>query len=216
MTEIYNFTDWNTNIMDAILRDGNQYFIDCFKSVTTANYEIKVEDFLHTVLVFPYSFKIDLFPLIEGTMYIIKQDQFNISKALQYFFQVYENHTGLICCTNGTRTKYLAFGRVRNEEYFMYDCSAAGPPMFLDQHLSRAYVLRCLSLNRLIHIITVTLRSGDFFIYHVAISEDQEEIQQVTLYGSTGTSKTGTQTLGSKTVDFDEADEKTWKEENEN
>lgn len=182
MTEIYNFTEWNTDIMDSIIRNGDQYFNECFSSKNDKNYEIKIDDFNLNILVFPYTVKLDIFPLIEGTMYIVRPKQFNLSKALRYFFESYENRTGLICCSNGTRTKYLAFGRIREEEYFMFDCATIGPPMFVERHSSKAYILRCLTLNRLIHIMTVTLRSGDFFIYYIGLSEeqDEEQIQNIT------------------------------------
>ncbi|GLV36900.1 uncharacterized protein CBL_02265 [Carabus blaptoides fortunei] len=180
MTEMYDFTEWNPEILDSIVRFGDKYFHECFKGQREKNYEIKVEDFKSELSVFPYNVCVDILPLIEGTMFLQKAKQFNLSKALRYFFEEYENRCGIICCSNEQcKTKYLTFGRIRNGEYFMYDCQTIGPPMFVDKCQSKSYILRCLSLNRLLHCLTLTLRCGDFFIYSVGVAGSQNEEKEI-------------------------------------
>lgn len=57
-------------------------------------------------------------------------------------------------------------------EYFMFDCECVGSPMFLEG-CGVAYVLRMTTLNRLLHVLTLTLRGGDFYIWEVQVSELQ-------------------------------------------
>lgn len=46
-------------------------------------------------------------------MFVLNPRQFNLSKALRYFFEGYECRHGIISCVReGSKTKFLAFGRV--------------------------------------------------------------------------------------------------------
>lgn len=170
MTEIYSFENWNSSVVNSVLRSGNKYFCKTIERIETENYELKLSDFKHDLEVYPYKVCVCIKPVIDGTMFVMRPQQFNLSKALRLFFQDYENRHGIICVTReGAKTKYLAFGRVQIGEYYMFDCQTVGPPMFADLFRSSAYILRCLSINRLVYIMTLTLRGGDFFIYSVHI-----------------------------------------------
>lgn len=64
----------------------------------------------------------------------------------------------------------MAFGKTKEREYLMYDCQAHGPPMF-PVGTGASYILRCSSLKRLVHVMVVTLRGGDFFLYNVDVGD---------------------------------------------
>lgn len=68
--------------------------------------------------------------------------------------------------TKNNGKRQVAFGKTKELEYFMFDCEAVGAPMFTDGR-AVAYILRTTTLNRLIHVLTLTLRGGDFFIFEV-------------------------------------------------
>lgn len=68
------------------------------------------------------------------------------------------------------RRRQVAFGKLRQMEYFMFDCESWGPPMFVER-TGLAYVLRTTTLNRLLHVLTLTLRGGDFFIFEVEVND---------------------------------------------
>lgn len=76
----------------------------------------------------------------------------------------------MICATAGKRKRQVAFGKLHESEYFMFDCECMGPPMFLEKTGS-AYVLRTTTLNRLLHVLTLTLRGGDFFVFEVEVTD---------------------------------------------
>lgn len=202
MTEMYCFENWNSHVLNCVLRYGNTYFKECVENIDTENYELRIEDFKKTLVVPPYNVRIDYHPKLEGTMYIIKPTQYNLSKALRDFFETKENRHGIIACAReGSKTKFLAFGRIQLGEYYMYDCQTIGPPMFLDKYRSCSYILRCTSLNRLLHVMTMTLRGGDFFIHHLEIIPSGEEREEavvnyedertVTSAGTAATAATG-------------------------
>lgn len=184
MTEMYPFINWNTSVLNCIIRNGNAYFTASVGEIKDENYELRIEDFKKSLDVPPYNVRIDYKPLIEGTFYVITPTQYNLSKALRCFFEIYENRHGIIACKReGSKTKFLAFGRLMLGEYYMFDCQSIGPPMFLDKFRSASYILRCLSLNRLLHVMTMTLRGGDFFIYQIEIippgeERPEEEVEQ--------------------------------------
>lgn len=187
MTEMYSFQTWNSSILSTILRTGDAYFKDSTEGIDDENYELRIEDFKTELVVNPYNVKVRYEPFVEGTMFVIRAKQYNLSRALKHFFEKRENRNGIIACIReGSKTKFLSFGRVQFGEYYMYDCQTLGPPMFLDKYRSASYILRCLSLNRLIHIMTLTLRCGDFYIYEVQVvppgPPEKEEELKVTDY----------------------------------
>lgn len=68
----------------------------------------------------------------------------------------------------GDCKRKVAFGKVQDAEYYMYDCETHGPPMFSVGH-GVSYILRMNTLDRLLYVLTLTLRGGDFFIYSIEI-----------------------------------------------
>lgn len=169
MTDIYDFEQWNAAVLNAILVNGDNYFKECIKDVEDKNYEISVDDLKSDCSIFPYTFKVKFIPVINGTMFLVHPKQFNLYKGLRVFFDTYESRCGIVSVTKGEWKKHVAFGRTQEREYFMFDCDSFGPPMFLDFDGS-SYILRCTSFKRLLHVLTVTLRGGDYYIYHVDVT----------------------------------------------
>lgn len=169
MTDIYELVQWNPAVLDAILVNGDNYFKECIAEISDKNYEIRVDDLKPDCSIFPYSFKVKFLPVINGTMFLVHPKQFNLYKGLRVFFDQYESRCGIVSVTKSEWRKHVAFGRTEEREYFMFDCDSFGSPMFLDFDGS-SYVLRCTSFKRLLHVLTVTLRGGDFYIYHVEVT----------------------------------------------
>ncbi|XP_044260522.1 uncharacterized protein LOC123008655 [Tribolium madens] len=172
MIHIYDLADWNGNIIDSILIFGDNYFQECIKDIKDENYEVTFEDLKKECSIFPYSFQVRFTPVVEGTLFLVRLKQFNLFKALRAFFDDYIKRFGIICVSKGDNDKrFYAFGKVQDSEYFLYDCETLGPPMYIERDAGVPYILRTTTFNRLLHVMTLTLRGGDFYIFEVALSE---------------------------------------------
>nr|XP_015836513.1 PREDICTED: uncharacterized protein LOC657194 isoform X1 [Tribolium castaneum] len=171
MCHIYDLEDWNPTIMDSILVFGDNYFQECVKDITDENYEVTFEDLKKECTIFPYSFQVVFTPAVEGTLFLVRLKQFNLFKALRAFFDDYIKRFGIICVSKGDNDRrFYAFGKIQESEYFLYDCETLGPPMFIEKDSGVPYILRATSFNRLLHVMTLTLRGGDFYIFEVTLS----------------------------------------------
>ncbi|KAF5279335.1 hypothetical protein FQR65_LT15408 [Abscondita terminalis] len=170
MTDIYPLAEWSAAIIDSILICGDNYFTECLKKIVEPDYEFDTDDLLSNCTIYPYSFEVTLIPVVDGTMFILRTNQFNLYKALRVFFDYRDKRKGMICCDQGRKEKrFLGFGKIQEKEYYMFDCQCNGPPVFME-HRGTAYMLRCRTLKRLLYVITLTLRGGDFFIYEVDVA----------------------------------------------
>ncbi|KAJ8954134.1 hypothetical protein NQ318_005728 [Aromia moschata] len=170
MMEIYELPEWNAAVVDSVLVNGDNYFAECVQDISEEDYELSVDDLKEDCSIFPFTFKVTFTPVVEGTMFLVRNTQFNLYKALRYFFNNYESRCGIVCVSRSGKKRQVAFGKLRESEYFMFDSSAYGAPMFIDKS-GVAYVLRTTTLNRLLHVLTMTLRGGDFYIYEVEVSD---------------------------------------------
>ncbi|XP_017785360.1 PREDICTED: uncharacterized protein LOC108568662 [Nicrophorus vespilloides] len=166
MTGIYDLREWNSSVVDNILRYGDAYFSECIKDIADKNYELSMDDLIEACSIYPFNFKIHYQPVVEGTMFLDHPRKFNLYKALRYFFEAFYYRAGVICAIRNKVRRIVAFAKRRENEYYMFDSQAFGPPMFWERKGS-AYILRCTTLARLVHILVLTLRGGDFFIYEV-------------------------------------------------
>nr|XP_022920512.1 uncharacterized protein LOC111428977 [Onthophagus taurus] len=168
MTNIYELSEWTDRILDSVLYNGDSYFTECVKDIHEHNYEIAMDDLLEDCSIFPYNFKVAYTPAIEGTIFLSSKTKFNLYKALRYFFENYESRCGVLICTKGAENpkRMCSFGKIQESEYFVYDCQAFGPPMFMEKE-GASYILRMTTLARLLHCLVLTLKGGDFFIYDV-------------------------------------------------
>ncbi|KAK9753091.1 hypothetical protein QE152_g3668 [Popillia japonica] len=166
MTNIYELSEWNSAILDSVLANGDHYFTECIKDIKEPNYELAMDDLIEACSIFPYTFKVAYTPAIEGTMFMTNVKKFNLYKALRYFFENYESRCGIIIALKGEHKRLAAFGKTQENEYFMYDCQSMGPPMFFERE-GVAYILRCITLARLLHVLILILKGGDFYIYDV-------------------------------------------------
>ena len=166
MTNIYELSEWSAAILDSILLHGDHYFSTCVKNIAEDNHELGMEDLLESCSVFPYTFKVAYSSVVNGTTFMADVRRFNLYKALRFFFDGYDNRSGVVIAQKGNVKRLLAFGKTKESEYFVYDCEAMGLPMF-SQRQGVSYVLRCTTLVRLLYCLILTLRGGDFFIYEV-------------------------------------------------
>ncbi|KAL3290580.1 hypothetical protein HHI36_024230 [Cryptolaemus montrouzieri] len=166
MIQIYTLNAWSSAVIDSVLVNGDNYCRDCIKDIEEENYELSMNDLKTECEIFPYSFKVEISNIVDGTMFLLRSRSFNLYKALRYFFDDFDRRFGIITVTKFNGKRQVAFGKTRELEYFMFDCESVGAPMFLDGR-AVAYILRTSTLNRLLHVLTLTLRGGDFFIFEV-------------------------------------------------
>ncbi|XP_074039689.1 uncharacterized protein isoform X2 [Leptinotarsa decemlineata] len=165
MMEIYDLAEWNSAVVDSVLVNGDNYFVECIQDISDEDYEISMDDLKPDCSIFPFAFNVTFTPVVEGTMFLVRVTQFNLFKALSNVVR----RCGIISCTKSERKRHVAFGKLQESEYFMFDSDCQGSPMFLGGY-GVAYILRMTTLNRLLHVLTLTLRGGDFFIYEVEIT----------------------------------------------
>uniref|UniRef100_A0A6P7G2I3 Uncharacterized protein LOC114333566 isoform X1 n=2 Tax=Diabrotica virgifera virgifera TaxID=50390 RepID=A0A6P7G2I3_DIAVI len=170
MTKIYELEEWNAAVVDSVLVNGDNYFRECMDNISEEDYELTIDDLNADCSIFPFSFKVTFNPIVEGTMFLVRPTQYNLYKALWYFFNNFTNRCGIIFVTRQQSKRQVSFGKLRESEYFMFDSSCRGSPMFL-QGTGVAYILRMTTLNRLLHVLTLTLRGGDFYIYEVEVAD---------------------------------------------
>lgn len=92
----------------------------------------------------------------------------------RHFFADLTKRYGIIYSSglDGCSRKYVAFGRTKPREYFVFDCDTRDAPMF-NKNLGKPFILRMTTLNRLVHVLTLTLRGGNFYIFDVTIKDLQ-------------------------------------------
>lgn len=170
MTLIYQFEEWNSSIIDSILVNGDEYLKSCIAEIKDANYELGVEDLKEKCYIFPFEFKVNLSPVVEGTMFVQRVQVYNLFKALRFFFLENKIRYGLIIATKGSKKRMVSFGKTSNFEYFMFDPDCYNESMFR-KDAELPYILRMTNFNRLIHVLTMTLKGGEFFIWDVNVSD---------------------------------------------
>ncbi|XP_065172962.1 LOW QUALITY PROTEIN: uncharacterized protein [Atheta coriaria] len=166
MTGIYDLKEWNPSVIDAVLISGYKYFVKCIENIEDKDHEFSMEDLIDECEIFPFQFKVRYQAVVEGTMFLTSTKRFNLYKSLQFFFDEYYYRAGIIVANKNGVKKMVAFAKRKDNEYYMFDCMTFGKPMFAP-HEGVAYMLRCTTLARLIHVIVLTLRGGDFYVYEV-------------------------------------------------
>ncbi|XP_047998135.1 uncharacterized protein LOC125235578 [Leguminivora glycinivorella] len=168
MSQACHLSAWTGSFLDGIVNAGDRYHKKCAEKIGKAeNHELAVTDLDGKFDdMFPYSFSAKFDNIIFGFVYNMLPDRFNLSKALDYFFESHD--LGLLV----SPTKNLAFGR-SGRSYFMFDCQSYGAPIFCPGQGS-SYMLKCESLNRLVYCMTLTLnirRHGiQFHLFSVNIA----------------------------------------------
>lgn len=167
MTQACSLSAWTGSFLDGIVIAGDKYHDKCYeKFKTTKNVEIKLADLPTSFDMFPYSFTVKFENIIFGFVYNIYPDRFNLSKALDYFFE--KETLGILT----SPAKNLAFGRA-GKSYFMYDCQSFGAPVWSPGY-GGSYMLKCESLNRLVYCMALTLnirRHGQqFHLFSVSVT----------------------------------------------
>ncbi|KAJ8719004.1 hypothetical protein PYW07_016560 [Mythimna separata] len=175
MTQACQFSAWTSGMLDGIVVGGNSYHQQCVARIgNKPNYEIALTDLESRFdEMFPFAFSFKFEKIIFGFVYNIYPDRFNLSKALVYFFENEKNVAGILT----SPAKNLAFGKV-GFSYFMFDCQSYGGPIFSPGQGS-AYILKCESLNRLIHCMTLTLNirshGQQFHLYSTSVTVTESD-----------------------------------------
>ncbi|CAG9853720.1 unnamed protein product [Phyllotreta striolata] len=170
MIRIYELTEWNSAVVDSVLVNGENYFLQCLGDNKQENYELGMDDLKPDCSIFPFQFTVEWSPVVEGTMFLVRPSQFNLYKALRSFFANVNCRSGIVLLTKCQMKRQVAFGKIKEAEYYVFDCDCRGKPMFVkDQDV--AYILRMTSFLRLLHVLTLILRGGDFYIYDVVIGD---------------------------------------------
>lgn len=164
MTNLYHLDHWNAELIDSIVIDGNQYF-ELLIGDLSASYELKIEDFNSN---FNYAslgmLAASITPVVSGILYDTNSEDFNLSRALTYFFR--QHRRGILLLTG----RALLIGK--EQAFYMMDCQSQGSPLFKSGQ-GAPYVLRCCSLRRLMECILIALNVRrhciKFAIYSVEI-----------------------------------------------
>ncbi|KAL4711410.1 hypothetical protein ACJJTC_016164 [Scirpophaga incertulas] len=167
MIHACDLSAWTSSLLDGIVDYGDKYHKKCVDKLgSKVNHEIMVEDLETNFDMFPYSFTVQFDKVIFGFFYNIYSDRFNLSKALEYFFEKYQY--GILT----SPAKNFAFGIYRGS-YFLFDCQSYGAPIFCPGQGS-SYILKCESLNRLIYCMTLTMNirrhNQPFHLYNVKLT----------------------------------------------
>lgn len=164
MSQVYPIEDWNEQLMDFVVVHGDKLFAQRMDKIKETDYEVKLDDFGGKFEVPQFMIAATVTVMAVGRLYCRESNDFNLSKALSYFFSDKHRRFGILQCNQ----KFLAFGRSADGRFFMYDCQSMGPPLFW-QHQGCAYMLLCTTLKRLLQCIVVTLaipRYGVEFAVH--------------------------------------------------
>ncbi|XP_055845210.1 uncharacterized protein LOC129911430 [Episyrphus balteatus] len=171
---LYRVNDWNTQIIDSIVINGNDYYNESVSSITRKDYEISLEH-LNTVFQNGYiNLNVHLESVVYGYLYAKGRNELNLAAALGYFFTY--NQYGIVQCMK----RSLAIGKIESG-YFMFECQSHGHPLFPAGE-GAAYVLRTTQLQVLLYCIVMTLNNSfynsQFTIHKVEIISDKGEDQQ--------------------------------------
>lgn len=165
MVKAMPFDAWTSSMLDGIVRAGDVYHEKSIEKLASkTNVELAPED-LNAKFeeLFPYHFDFKIKKVVFGFLYNILPDRFNLSKALVYFFES-SNHGILV-----SPGRNLAFG-IRDGSYYVFDCQTYGSPIFPPKQ-GAAYILRCMSLNRLLYCMIFALNcrthGQQFYLYKV-------------------------------------------------
>lgn len=178
MSHMYNIDEWDAVLLDSVVAHGHKYYVESIGGIQQQNYQLKVEDLQPVCSINNFVFKVDIKPIIYGSLYDENKRSFNLNRALNYVFR-HKNLPGVILQCNG---KFLAVGSVNNRDFFMFDSQAHGPPLF-SFNQGASYVLKCCCLKVLLACIVLTLNikrhNVKFCIYAVDTQINEEKDKEI-------------------------------------
>ncbi|XP_058986399.1 uncharacterized protein LOC131806380 [Musca domestica] len=151
---LYRLADWSSQLMDAIIINGDGYHEQSIADIKIRDYEMRAEDLDVECRLDNVKFSVHIEPLCYGQLYCRPNfNRMNLAEALMYFFNTHQQF-GLLQCSR----KCLAFGRLPGHDggYFMFDCQSREHPLF-PKGQGAAYVLRTKYLQILLYCLVVTL-----------------------------------------------------------
>ena len=150
---LYPLVDWNSQLLDSIIINGDRYFQQSISNIKSSDYQFSLEDLNVECFLENVAFKVHMEMTSYGKLYSCPNfDRMNLAEALMYFFRYFQ--FGILQCFK----KCLAIGYMPGHDggYFMFDCQSREHPLFpKDQGAS--YILRTKYLQILLYCIVVTL-----------------------------------------------------------
>lgn len=153
MANIYKMDEWNFHILDSIVKHAEAYFEESIKKIHTKNYEISLSDLNKYYFMNPFQINVSMEMKNFGCLYNQNRKEFNLRNALINFFNGKQTPVyGILQCMR----RSISFGKT-DYGYFIFDSQSKGFPLFKENQES-AYILKCLTLKRLLHCIVMTLK----------------------------------------------------------
>ena len=150
---LYPLGDWNSQLLDSIVINGDRYFQQSISNIKSSDYEFSLEDLNVECFLENVAFKVHMEMVVYGKLYSRPYyNRMNLAEALMYFFHYYQ--FGILQCFK----KCLAIGCVTGHDggYFMFDCQSREHPLF-SKDQGTSYILRTKYLQILLYCIVVTL-----------------------------------------------------------
>ncbi|XP_055910306.1 uncharacterized protein LOC129944702 isoform X2 [Eupeodes corollae] len=173
VSSVYRVSDWNTQVIDSIVINGNDYYNESISEITRKDYEISLEHLNTFFQMGHLYFEIHLESVLYGYLYSKAKHELNLGAALGHFFT--QNQYGIIQCMKHS----LAIGKI-DSGYFMFECQSQGMPLFPSGE-GAAYVLRTSLLQDLLYCIIMTFNNSfynsQFTIHKVEVLKDKKEDQ---------------------------------------
>lgn len=147
MAKIYNLQYWSSDLIDQIVMEGNSLFNESCQLITTVDYQIELDDMKTSFKIKSIEIQNNVKPFQNGYLFSSKK---NLASTLSNFFRNGNEH-GLIQCN----TRVVSFGIDKEHGYYVFDAQATGFPVFENIDDECAYVLRCMSLKRLLFCLVM-------------------------------------------------------------
>lgn len=170
MALLYPLDEWNPEILDSIVINGDLYFSESIENISEEDHELKIYNLNSEFEICNINLQFRFESVLHGMLYDTNMENFNLSRALTYFFR--HHQFGILNLTGRT----IAIGK--SSTFFMFDCQSFGSPLFIKDQ-GTAYVLRCCSLRRLLECILITLNVKRycvrFALYSVSVDIGKQE-----------------------------------------
>lgn len=148
---IYPLTVWNSQLLDSIVINGNNFFLKSLSNITKRDYQYSLENLDTECTLEHIKFYLHIEHVLYGKLYCQqKSSRMNLAKAFICFFK--DNQYGIL----QSNRRSMAIGKTLHGSYFVYDCESTDNPLFPTGQ-GASYVLRTTKLQMLLYCIVVTL-----------------------------------------------------------
>lgn len=142
IASIHTLNYWTPELIDVIIVEGLKYFNESVQSITFNDYEVDIDDMSPSCKINDIGASIKIKPFENGTLFSRKN---SLARTILRFFQS-GNTCGVIQCN----MHVITFGVDKEFGYYIFDGQTCGFPLFETDDCGCGYVLRCMSLRRLL------------------------------------------------------------------